>query len=90
MPYQRKNELPKGVKDNLPSGAQEIYMKAYDSALKQYRDPSKRRGKESQEQTAAKVAWAAVKKKYTKSGGEWHQKRSAGTRSSGRSKSGSQ
>jgi cation transport regulator len=76
MPYKSLSQLPDGVKDNLPKGAQEIYMEAYNSAHKQYKDPDDRRDKASLEETAAKVAWAAVKKKYEKSDdGRWRLKK---------------
>lgn len=71
MPYDNLEELPESVKDNLPRHAQEIYMKAYNSAWEEYEDPSKRRGNESREEVSQKVAWSAVKEKYTKKEGEW-------------------
>jgi len=63
MPYEGTSELPKSVKDNLPKAAQEIYMEACNSAHDEYKDPEKRRGNASLEETVAKVAWAAVKRK---------------------------
>ncbi len=70
--------LPDMVKEKLPPHAQEIYLKAHDNALEQYRDPSERRGgtSESLEQVAHKVAWAAVKKEYRKDleTGQWVKK----------------
>ncbi len=74
MPYKSTSELPDRVKDNLPKHAQEIYMEAYNDAHEQYKDPDKRRGDASLEETAAKVALAAVKEKYEKSGDKWHRK----------------
>jgi cation transport regulator len=75
MPYDKINELPDSVKDNLPKHAQEIYKEAYNSAWEQYDDPEERRGDASREETAHKVAWAAVKKKYEKSDdGKWREK----------------
>lgn len=71
MPYNSNKDLPDRVKNNLPEHAQEIYREAYNNATKQYESPKKRRGAESQEETAHKVAWAAVKKKYTKQGDKW-------------------
>ena len=65
-------DLPSAVKEKLPSHAQEIYMKAHNRALEEYQDPKKRRGPESLEEVAHKVAWAAVEKEYTKNDkGEW-------------------
>lgn len=76
MPYRTKSELPKGPKDVLPPKAQEIYREAYNNAYDQYGDKGKRRGSQSREETAGKVAWAAVKKKYKKSDdGKWHPKK---------------
>ena len=59
--------------ESLPEHAREIYKKAHANALKQYQKPEKRRGdkKQSAEQVAHKVAWAAVKKKYEKQGDTW-------------------
>jgi len=75
MPYKSVDELPDGVKDNLPKKAQEIYMEAYNSAHEEYKDPKERRGDASLEETAAKVAWSAVKKKYEKADGKWRLKK---------------
>lgn len=76
MPYNSLNELPDSVKDNLPKHAQEIYKEAYNNAWEQYKDPDKRRGDASREETAHKVAWAAVKKEYEKDdkSGKWKRK----------------
>ena len=76
MPYDRTDQLPDSVRKNLPKHAQEIYQEAYNSAEEQYADPEKRRGEESQEETAHRVAWAAVKKKYEKKEGQWVPKES--------------
>lgn len=74
MPYRSNAELPDSVKDNLPKHAQDIYRKAFNSAEDEYRDPDKRRGDASLEETAHKVAWNAVKTKYEKKNGEWKRK----------------
>lgn len=66
MPYDRNDDLPESVTDNLPSHAQTIYRKAYNSAWEQYDSPEKRRGDSSREETAHQVAWSAVKKDYKK------------------------
>jgi cation transport regulator len=62
--------------DSLPEHAQEIYKKAHANALKQYQKPEKRRSgkKQSIEQVAHKVAWAAVKRQYRKEGDMWIEK----------------
>jgi len=76
MPREKSVEdLPKGVED-LPEHAKEIYRKAHNNALEQYRDPKKRRGKASLEEVAHKVAWAAVEQVYEKDErtGKWRGK----------------
>lgn len=69
-------DLPESVRNVLPQHAQEIYQEAHNNALEQYKDPKKRRGHASLEETAHKVAWAAVKEKYAKDekSGKWKQK----------------
>jgi cation transport regulator len=74
MPYQSNRELPPSVKNTLPAHAQDIYREAFDSAWEEYSDPSKRRGQESREEVAHKVAWAAVKQSYEKVGDQWQRK----------------
>ncbi len=70
MPYASIEDLPASVRDNLPKHAQEIYKEAFNSAYDDYAE----RGPEGREQTAHKVAWTAVKKKYEKdeATGKWH------------------
>lgn len=67
MPYSSNADLPERVKKHLPAHAQDIFRKAFNSAYHQYgRDESK----------AFAVAWAAVKRKYTKKDGKWVKKKS--------------
>lgn len=68
MPYDRIDQLPDSVRNHLPSGAQQIYKEAFNHAWEEYAD------REDREATAHKVAWAAVKKKYQKSGEKWVEK----------------
>ncbi len=75
MPYTQNSQLPDGVKDNLPGAAQDIYREAYNRAWEDYSDPEDRRGDASREETAHRVAWAAVKKKYEKKDGRWTKKK---------------
>jgi len=76
MPYERITDLPESVRDNVPKHAQEIYKEAFNSAWDQYDTPGERRGDASREETAHKVAWAAVKEKYEKGEDDrWHPKR---------------
>lgn len=71
MPYSTIQDLPDGVRDNLPKHAQEIYKEAFNSAFDEYADPKKRRGHDSQEVVAHKVAWSAVEKTYEKKNDRW-------------------
>ena len=73
MPYTSTNELPDSVKSVLPAHAQDIYKEAFNSAYDEYKDKDDRRDDASREETAHKVAWAAVKKKYEKGDNDrWH------------------
>jgi cation transport regulator len=76
MVYKNISELPESVRNHLPVHAQEIYKDAFNNAWQQYADPKHRRGNESQEEAAHKVAWAAVKQKYEKDEktGMWREK----------------
>lgn len=75
MPYSKTSELPTSVRNVLPSHAQQIYKEAFNSAWDEYKSPNKRRGDSDREETAHRVAWNAVKGKYTKGNdNKWHPK----------------
>ncbi len=57
MPYSKRTELPKQVKNNVPAGGQDIYKEAFNNAIDQY---------DGDEERAHRVAWNAVKQKYKK------------------------
>jgi len=69
MPYASVEELPEPVGEHLPLHAQQIYRAAFDNARDRYAD----RGAE-REETAHRIAWAAVKRRYRKVGSEWLEK----------------
>ena len=72
MPYKKNSELPPGVRDHIPLHAQDIYREAFNAAWEEYKKPTKRIGNAGHEETAHRVAWAAVKKKYEKDPrGKW-------------------
>ncbi|WP_048307448.1 putative cation transport regulator ChaB [Halomonas sp. PR-M31] len=76
MPYDKRDELPDSVQNVLPSKAQTIYKEAFNSAWDEYKKPEDRRGDASREETAHRVAWAAVKEKYEKGDDDkWHPKK---------------
>jgi cation transport regulator len=75
MPYQSLSALPDSVRKKLPRHAQEIYLAAFNRAWDEYSDPGDRRGKVSREETAHKVAWAAVKQQYENTGDRWQRKK---------------
>jgi len=79
MPYQTNNDLPESVRDALPAHAQDIYRAAYNSAWDEYANAHQRRGDESREEAAHRVAWAAVKHTYEKDDatGKWTAKNDA-------------
>lgn len=74
MPYKANKDLPQSVQNVLPEHAQDIYREAFNNAWEQYADPKERRGDTSQEETAHRVAWTAVKEKYEKKDGKWMEK----------------
>ena len=76
MPYETIDGLPENVRNVLPKHAQEIYQAAFNNAWEEYKDPDERKGHASREETAHKVAWAAVKKEYEKAGEKWVRKKS--------------
>lgn len=62
MPYATIEDLPKNLRERLPVAVQEIYMATFNHAWDEYPD----------EETAFKVAWAAVKRRYRKEqDGQW-------------------
>ncbi|KAF9945171.1 hypothetical protein BGZ70_004002 [Mortierella alpina] len=73
MPYNDIKSLPDPVRAHLPQHAQEIYKEAFNNAWDEYKDPEDRRDSSSQDQTAHKVAWSAVKRSYVKDddSGNW-------------------
>jgi cation transport regulator len=73
MPYTKISDLPESVKHVLPKHAQDIYKEAFNHAFAQYADEEKRKTPQSREQTAHKVAWSAVKKKYHKVDDTWEE-----------------
>jgi cation transport regulator len=79
MHYEKIDDLPPTLKRVLPKEAQEIYLKAFNSALEDYEDPVKRRFGDSIEEVAERLAWSAVKKVYEKNdNGSWVKKSRTG------------
>ncbi|MGD2278562.1 MAG: ChaB family protein [Candidatus Omnitrophota bacterium] len=71
-----RRKVPGQLRDKLPKKAREIWVKAFNNAFEQYKDPKKRRGKQSLDEVASKTAWNAVKKNYKKGkDGKWHKKK---------------
>ncbi len=66
MPYATTADLPPAVR-RLPLHAQDIFLSAFNNAWQSYAG----RGPRAQEETAFRVAWAAVKKRYRKHGEDW-------------------
>ena len=64
MPYATIGELPPSVR-HLPLHAQEIFRAAFNAAWDEY---------DGDEETAFRVAWAAVKNRYKKRGDTWVEK----------------
>ena len=71
MPYRSIADLPPRIREHLPLHAQEIFLEAFNHAWEEYASPSKRYAGSSLEETANRVAWAAVKRRYVKAGDRW-------------------
>ncbi|MBN8890479.1 MAG: cation transporter [Acetobacteraceae bacterium SCN 69-10] len=67
MPYRSISDLPPSVRAHLPEHAQDIYRAAFNSAWAGYDDSDPAQ----HEETAHRVAWAAVKRRYRKQGDAW-------------------
>jgi cation transport regulator len=65
VPYVTNDDLPPPVRNHLPSHGQDIYREAFNHAWQEYADDPRL------EEIAHRVAWAAVKKVYVKTGNEW-------------------
>jgi cation transport regulator len=73
MPYASIDDLPPPVRAHLPAHALEIYLRAFNNSWLQHASC----GLLEREQTAHRVAWAAVKHKYEKVGNAWVAKESS-------------
>jgi len=65
VPYSRNSDLPPSVRRHLPDHAQDIYREAFNHAFAAHG------GETRQEEAARRIAWAAVKRRYVKTGSEW-------------------
>ncbi|HUZ74590.1 MAG TPA: ChaB family protein [Stellaceae bacterium] len=67
MPYASNDDLPPAMRRRLPPHAQDIFRSAFNHAWASYgaREPWRR------EEIAHRVAWAAVKRRYRRSGNVW-------------------
>ena len=65
MPYTTNAELPASISRHLPEHGQDIYREAFNHAYAAHA------GDPRQEEAAHRIAWAAVKRSYVKSGGRW-------------------
>lgn len=70
MPYSSITQLPPPVRNNLPVGAQRIFVRAFNAAYADLKPGQS-------EVPAFKIAWSAVKRKYEKRDGEWVRKASS-------------
>lgn len=65
MPYATIHELPDSVRAHLPPHAQQIYAAAFNNAWRHHADDP------DEEAVVHRIAWAAVKRRYRKSGDVW-------------------
>jgi cation transport regulator len=65
MPWTSIDDLPQTLRERLPVHGQEIFLAAFNAAWRQHaQEPEV-------EATAHRIAWAAVKHRYRKSGDVW-------------------
>jgi cation transport regulator len=76
MRYKKIDELPVSVRNSLSEPAQEIYKQAFNSAWEQSQDPDEEIDDSSREETAHRVAWAAVKQDNANSADDRWERRS--------------
>jgi cation transport regulator len=74
VPYASNDDLPLSVRRHLPLHAQTIFRSAFNHAWETYGGKGHRR----REETAHRVAWAAVTKRYRKTGDAWVERESDG------------
>jgi cation transport regulator len=63
------------IREHLLLHAQEIFLEAFNHVWEEYASPAKRYAGSSLEETAMRVAWAAVKRSYVKIGDRWLRRR---------------
>ena len=65
MPYRSNDDLPPGIRARLPIHARDIFRASFNHAwVSLAGDPDR-------EAIAHRIAWAAVKKRYRKTGDVW-------------------
>jgi cation transport regulator len=72
MPYRVNADLPPAVRRRLPPHAQDIYRAAFNHAFAAHA------GDPRQEEAAHRIAWAAIKRGYVKSGEIWVSRAASG------------
>jgi cation transport regulator len=60
--YSASDDLPPAVRNHLPPHARDIFRETFNAAWEEH---------SGDEQTAFRIAWAAVKRKYRKRGRVW-------------------
>ena len=63
--------MPYASVADLPPHAREIFLQAFNHPWEEYAAPSSRYAGSSREETAMRVAWTAVKRKYVNTGDRW-------------------
>ena len=62
MPYKKLSDLPESIRYTLPEFAQEVYIEAFKSALRQY--SIRQHDDTPLEDAADQVAWSAIRQEY--------------------------
>ena len=75
MPFSKNTQLPLTIRKHLPVGAQTIFREVFNQAWHRHENPKYRKPGTTQEETAHRIAWFAVKKSYQKGkSGKWIKK----------------
>ena len=65
MPYRTIDKLPRAIRGHLPARAQEVYLAAFNGAWDKHANGP------SGEAAVHRIAWAAVKRRYRRTGDQW-------------------
>ncbi|MEJ2211488.1 MAG: ChaB family protein [Anaerolineae bacterium] len=74
MPYEKKSDLPKTLRETMPEEAQDVYIQAYNEAFEQYQE--RQGGDAGQDAVAHRNAMHTVNQEFAHDPetGKWYRK----------------